>query len=1133
MAEKDYAPLSKVGNNGFLWVLLALFGAAALQQAPLLVEHPLGLEHRARTAADDEHSNTRLWQDPFSPRADKGEPDVGDTRHLKGASLDTLSEELHGYTVKSPTSPPLVMIATLPDGPYAEFAERRRRTRVATVEGLLAEHFVAKDSEHLNFAGDLPYEWFVRTDALESPITSADTPERMRRPSAVLVLWVAESSLGSEPRAAVCSLIGKLSRHPVPPRGPVDATDSTCDSVVQTTENCNGYVVLGPGNSQTLEDLIHETEKRTPTHSCDSPSGEVTSAVPTPWPHFYTAFATMTLESLHAGSAGPHLANLGLEDKGVTRTVGTDEQLAEVLFEELKIRGVDPSSADESDGNWTRWSLSGLWQPPPSRTNGDPATTRQGDDAVALITESDTPYGRAMAHTFCRQYLRPRDEEDLVTAAAGQPETAPMRTGDAPHPCRGLSRDNGPLFLFTYLRGLNGEIGMPPQSGGKGGTPAAASQNADKGKGGDGGANAPAQRSEGDAQTDYLDRLAEQLEQIDRRLQNATPPGTLRAVGLLGTDVYDKLMMLRALKPRLPNAVFFTTDLDARLLDRSELSWTRNLVVASTLGLQLSPAEQHGFAPFRDSYQTASYLTVRMALHAPAGPDKAAREWVDDWTSWTHVFEIGRSGLNELVTPARTKADACSGRPGAMPPDQPPARWWCWNRAAPPAGPVAFSGEAAVLVAIPFAALYCWLIVNWRRMRTAVDGVLDEHSVAPSAARVWVFLAIGAILTLAVGQLTGRYAQDIANWMTQGGQGQPLQLASGISVWPAVFLLVPASLYWAWFALFRIDIQLHRNLEKIHGQLAFPRAFERVLEDVRADKADERRWERWGRHLLPPSRLLHFDQQGHGAEHGQVDDGGIPRFWRLYLRSGLPLARILRRAIPLVILAILISALHVIDLHLPLRGRLVQDWYGPINNIAIMVLLLLLLAVAEASLFCSDFLTTLRKAKGDWPREARDHVVAAGAGDSPLAVPWLQLQITALRTEAITPLIYQPFLFLAVLILSHSSLFSPWTISDSQLVVLAGTGIATVACAWWLRQAAEAVREDTIDLFEKELQHLQAVGWQPSERLDLVRDLLKWARTLKVGALAPFSEQPLIRSLLVPLLSFASTAGLYLLARLQ
>ena len=61
---------------------------------------------------------------------------------------------------------------------------------------------------------------------------------------------------------------------------------------------------------------------------------------------------------------------------------------------------------------------------------------------------------------------------------------------------------------------------------------------------------------------------------------------TVRAVGILGSDVYDKLLVLQALRPTFPNALFFTTDADTRFLHPAEFEWARGLVMLSGYGLE-------------------------------------------------------------------------------------------------------------------------------------------------------------------------------------------------------------------------------------------------------------------------------------------------------------------------------------------------------------------------------------------------------------------------------------------------------------------------------------------------------------------------------------------------------------------
>ena len=110
----------------------------------------------------------------------------------------------------------------------------------------------------------------------------------------------------------------------------------------------------------------------------------------------------------------------------------------------------------------------------------------------------------------------------------------------------------------------------------------------------------------------------------------------IEAIGVLGFDLYDKLLVLQALRPLLPDAWFFTTDLDALLLHPTAQNVTRNLLVASGFGLQLRPDVQGATPPFRNNYQTGEYLAARVAIRSSHGPDKC-------WLSSPLLFEIGSS----------------------------------------------------------------------------------------------------------------------------------------------------------------------------------------------------------------------------------------------------------------------------------------------------------------------------------------------------------------------------------------------------------------------------------------------------------------------------------------------------------
>ena len=72
----------------------------------------------------------------------------------------------------------------------------------------------------------------------------------------------------------------------------------------------------------------------------------------------------------------------------------------------------------------------------------------------------------------------------------------------------------------------------------------------------------------GPSQLDYLRRLTDT---IGSRRDSGTP---IRAIGVISSDIYDKLLVLQALRNALPGVIYFTFDLDARMLEPVNLRWT-------------------------------------------------------------------------------------------------------------------------------------------------------------------------------------------------------------------------------------------------------------------------------------------------------------------------------------------------------------------------------------------------------------------------------------------------------------------------------------------------------------------------------------------------------------------------------
>src|SRR5262249_30402061 len=201
-------------------------------------------------------------------------------------------------------------------------------------------------------------------------------------------------------------------------------------------------------------------------------------------------------------------------------------------------------------------------------------------DHVAMISELDSVYGETLPGIVTKAFYGYAATHDAT-----------------------LQGHLNSIITFSYLRGLDGRL--PPgrtTSEGK-------SSNNDTGLGGlDKQAKSTTsiadnlEASEGMGQFDYLRRLAGQVRERDNQLQQSGE-GKIKAIGILGSDVYDKFLLLQALKPEFPDAIFFTTDLDALLLSPSKSKYARNLIVASSYDLRLSDTLQSDISPFRSAYQ--------------------------------------------------------------------------------------------------------------------------------------------------------------------------------------------------------------------------------------------------------------------------------------------------------------------------------------------------------------------------------------------------------------------------------------------------------------------------------------------------------------------------------------------------
>lgn len=513
MTDNDKQPQggALAGNTVIVAALLAAVGAFFYREAPLLPSRPTAgepvLDAGSRVYAP-------LWQDPFvavaqavkspahqaSSRSCRQLGSSGDTpadnSTIRIASGDAPGADRHDDAIR--------LAVTVTAGPNYEDVEYRRRLRYAVLTGLDRAGFQPKDARLLSycFLGSrvYPLEWFEAKDA-------GGASHRSGRDQLLLV-WVDEDAFGDDPL-------------------------SQLDALRQSIANSEPLSVLGPQSSDTLVKMT----KRRPgaAHDIRIFSYGVTAEKP---------------------CASPGEDCLGERDVEFSRTIASDDRLADAIAEELDKRGVIPGDSQH----------------------------------VALVAEMDSIYGRTLLETMARRLAPPRGEGS---------------------PCCG---GESIVHKLGYFKGLDGAIAKADSGeAAKNETTSSRAEDDDAAK-----TQIDARTLElpyGKSQYDYLRRLAERLGETHRRLRAEGKDG-IRAIGVLGSDAFDKLLVLRALKPAFPYAQFFTTDFDTVLTTIAERDWTRNLLVASSLGSQLRPELQGMGPPFRSGYQTAAFLATQLAVAA-------------------------------------------------------------------------------------------------------------------------------------------------------------------------------------------------------------------------------------------------------------------------------------------------------------------------------------------------------------------------------------------------------------------------------------------------------------------------------------------------------------------------------------
>ena len=1027
---------------GTLLPVLAALGGVISQFKPLVSTRPPVPSEKAVAVTAEQDVDARLWQDPIAVAQKQLEAEMkagrGSEPNSARHDISTLAGLLSDRAKKFDKV--LLLAVMIEAGPYSEQGESRLRTRQAVLEGLSESGFLPMDSEHIGF---VTTSWPPRETAAGSPvpvdrglllpweecepITDPKGPgdiQSTQNTKRIVVVWLPAANFNPHPLRRFAALTDQLAGKI---RDKVDVK------------------LIGPADSTGLLNMVHEmqywgvlsdeTQKALDGVSIISPR------------------ATASDETLlyQASSSSKEKSIQELLEKSVTkpvrgglkfvRTIATDDRVLRKVIEELDLRRIHVKKRTKENGPW------------------------ESGNHIVILTEWDTPYGRSLNTTFAAEAFG-RNVKEIIES---QPYSDKTLSGERE---KQISSDLGKrVHSYRYLRGIDGQL---PGDSGKDNSREQGQKNQSARD------TVAVEATEGLNQSDYLRRLARELKEANSRWQQEDNQG-ICAIGLLGSDIYDKMMILRALRPEFPSAVFFTNNYDAHFERRDAWDDTHNLIIASPFGASLpSIYTQQHVAPFRDSDQTSMYVGT---LVATGRMDKGVP--VGSFVWQPRIFEISRRGAQDLsqawYAPSYDKGTVLANSNQSWFSD------WFFS------GTVPWRVAGAALAILAIAA---WIGVTIASRTLTSGGTTPQRLRRVLASTVFWLACGGPIIVLGV----AAFAQH------PSAADEPLAFLSGISIWPTEMLRLIVVMLALHFMI-KAGIDLRANERKLTKLFCFK--------------------------PLPLTRFSWADL-GIGLEHWHASRSKTPRpkakfsaeeAWHFYLRRH----KFWPRCIRIAILVALYSAFSFCLLSLfprslpPARGEMAFQFDAVVLFLSTISVMILSFYVVDAIQLNSNFIRMFAREVTRWGGK----VVESTHRTPPLTEEELsayhEIFFVAERTQIVARLIWYPIVALSLMFVARSSFFDNWTWAVSLMVLFALNAAWPIGSAVLLRRAAEQLRDAALS----DLQLWRVRGRTDPEKREMFDELIAEIRGLKKGAFAPLTEQPFVRAIIVP------SGGLGLIALAQ
>ena len=912
-----------------------------------------------------------------------------------------------------------VLFVMVPGGPYPEEGEQRLRTRYAVLSALDLAGYFPSDGQHISYAS-IQISYSSEKDNRKKSLVVPFEKFDSEKPNLKQKDSVLILWLEDESFSSGTLLkLGKLK----------EKLSSPSKSAAANVD----FAMIGPTNSTVLGDMVREgcSSRK---HGTALNKADVHSvSVP-----IYSSWATIDdkkviddLHKQHRTTANKMMSKC-IDD---IKRLGATEAIEKSLGPKWKLHRMNTTDLKLAESLKTELELRGVDLKDPKQH-------------MVLISEWDTNYGRAMPEAFVNAICGPINE---------------------PASCKDRIR------RFSYMRGLDGKL---PGKSANGNHKGAEEKNGKKEE--KAGFTGEVERPEGQSQFDYARRLGTRITELQRGLWKKGE--SVKAIGILGSDVHDKLLLLQALRNKFPGIIFFTTDLDTRLLHPAEIKWTRNLVVASGFGLHLHPEIQEAIPPFRDTYQTAAFYSVLKAVHYPKLENRVPAQ---DLTP--RLYEIGRKGAVDLSI---NNSESCGY--SLYPPREDLFAFFSCSR------DFLDIWSTTIFLGAALLALAGLLVLRNGGQRACqvmwiglfLLGLLFVISLGSGLRLMLLAIAVAAFSVaalhkksglLGVAALTVAMVGFLASWGNLPSynwqNGEPFSVFDGVSIWPTEVIRFVVGLFCIYCLLSSWD-QLDSNTRQL---------FDKYKEDL--GLADAR------------PTVTNWKQIFCASPASDLKNASaVSELWRFYAHQGSASCRAMRISRGIACLFLLAFFLQGFfgRPFVPYRG----DFSYYVDRTVILLsgfsLIVLMYFVIDSLNLCTDFVRELKRLRWSSP----------DTGSKPLEA-WATIRLIGDRTSAVGHLIYCPFIALFLLIASRLFYFDAWDFPLSLIIVLVvWLPLQLVVAALLLRRAAREVRSAA-------LQQLGDKLWKAQpETANEIKEATARIESNHQGAFVPMSRDPVVSFIL-------------------